>query len=190
MVGGPSPGRGRRRGILPRRISRGDAVLAHTGRRLEPCAIALSPDSSSLAIGTFQGTLHVSGPDGELHALAGHAGTIWSLSFCTADPALLMSSGGAGGVALWDLDSPECCYQAVGDQTTQVQLSDDGRTLAALLPTGPTLLDLGYRERHIAGNLEHQLDLANARGDLLLGREAELRRWAATVRAMAWPRWP
>jgi WD40 repeat protein/tRNA A-37 threonylcarbamoyl transferase component Bud32 len=154
-----------------------------------PSAVALSPDAGTVAVGTFQGEIRIRGHDGRTRSIAAHAGTVWSLEFAAADPGLLMSSGGSRGVAFWDLDSDECCCQPVRDEAGQVQLSRDGRTLACVTPAGPILLDLGYRRRHIAGNLEYHLARQREHIELPAGREAGLRRWAADVLAEPWPRW-
>ena len=152
-------------------------------------AVALSPDGSEVAVGNTQGPIRVRRADGSTQALAGHDGTVWSLQFAAHDPGLLFSSGGAQGLACWDLDSGECCYQAVGDQASQLQVSTDGATLCCLTPAGALLLDLAYRERHIAGNLGLHLEGLKAQGALAPARERDLRAWAEAVLARPWPRW-
>jgi len=152
-------------------------------------AVALSCDGSRVAAGTWQGQILVREANGSTRNIPGHTGTVWSLQFAAADPGLLFSSGGAQGLACWDLDSGECCYQAIHDVASQMQVSRDGRTLACVLPTGALLLDLGYRDRHIAGNLAHQLDRLRRKTTIAPAREAELREWAGTVLALPWPRW-
>lgn len=167
------------------------------GKPASLCALALSPDLKRIAVGTWQGVVMVrdlnpqSAPTEEPHTttLVAHAGTIWSLEFDPTDSGLLISSGGSQGIACWDLDSGECCYQAVHDVAQQMQISSDARTLACLVPDGGLLLDLSYRLHHIAGTLEHHV--ARLRDQVLMpqNREADLRHWAAAVIDESWPRW-
>ncbi len=159
------------------------------GTPLTLAAVALSPDGSTVAVGTWQGGILVRRADGSTATLTGHAGTVWSLQFAAHDPGLLFSSGGSQGIAAWDLDAMECCYQTVPDMATNLQVSRDGRTLACILPTGGLLIDLSYRSRHLAGNLSYHLDRLRAKVDILSARETQLRAWAADVLARPWPRW-
>lgn len=152
-------------------------------------AVALSHDGSRIAVGTWQGQVAVRFADGSRREIAAHGGTIWSLEFAPGDDGLLFSAGGAQGIAGWDLESFECCYQAVRDYATRLQLSRDLQTLCCQTPDGPLLLDLGYRQRHVAGNLEFQLGRQRAHVIVDPVREAALRRWAADVLARPWPRW-
>jgi WD40 repeat protein/tRNA A-37 threonylcarbamoyl transferase component Bud32 len=152
-------------------------------------AVALSPDGRTVALGDFRGPIGVRRSDGTTQWLAGHDGTVWSLQFSCADPGLLFSGGGANGIAAWDLDTGECCFQSVRDQASQLNLSDDGATLACITPAGALALDLGYYERHVAGNLLMRLEPAVAAGSVSAARSRELRAWAAEVLARPWPRW-
>ena len=152
-------------------------------------ALAVSSDGSLLAVGTWQGQglgRSESGPD---RSIAAHGGTVWSLAFAPTDDGLLFSAGGAQGVAAWDLDTLECCHQAVRDHVVQLHLSRDLRTLACTTPDGPLLLDLGYRRRHVAGNLAFQLERQRQHVAVDPERERELRAWATAVLAEPWPRW-
>jgi hypothetical protein len=121
--------------------------------------------------------------------LPGHAGTVWSLQFAGVDPGLLFSCGGAQGLAAWDLDSGDRCYQAEKDQVSQLEVSEDGATLSCITPAGALRIDLAYRDRHVAGNLALHLDTLRSSGGLGEARERELRTWAAEVMARPWPRW-
>ena len=156
-------------------------------RDIALAAVALSDDGSRLAGGTWHGTVFVRDERGQ-QQFAAHAGTIWSLQFASDDRDLLFSSGGAQGLALWDLESGECCYQALDDVTGLLQLSADGNTLACLPGDGPLLLDLGYHRRHVAGNLEYHLSLHPEPDKLPAARIAALRDRAAATMVAPWPR--
>jgi len=152
-------------------------------------AVALSHDGGRLAVGNANGPILVRGRDGSTQVLAGHEGTVWSLQFPGNDAGLLVSAGGASGISCWDLDSGECCYQAIRDQSSQVELSRDGMTMSCITPGGAVVLDLGYHERHIAGNLPMHLEGAAAIAGVPVERARALRTWAADVLARPWPRW-
>jgi WD40 repeat protein/tRNA A-37 threonylcarbamoyl transferase component Bud32 len=152
-------------------------------------AVALSHDGGRIAVGTWQGQVAVRHHDGATREIAAHAGTIWSLEFAADDDGMLFSAGGSQGVAGWDLDTYECCYQAVRDMVTRMHLSRDLQTLACQTPDGPLLLDLAYRQRHVAGNLDFQLGHQRSHVAVDPQRERALRRWAADVLARPWPRW-
>jgi len=152
-------------------------------------AVAVSHDGSRLAVGNSTGPILVRNRDGSTQVLAGHEGTVWSLQFSANDAGLLVSAGGASGVACWDLDSGECCFQAIRDQASQVELSRDGMTLSCITPAGAVVLDLAYHERHIAGNLAMHLEGEAAIVDVPAERAQALRAWAADVLARPWPRW-
>ena len=163
--------------------------LLPTGVQVSLSAVALSPDGERIAVGTWHGGIVVRERDGRTTSIPAHAGTIWSLQFVANDPGLLVSSGGSSGISFWDLDTNECCYQTVRDVAGQVQVSNDGRTLACQLTDGVLLLDLSYRERHIAGNLAYHLERQRGRVAIPPAREQELHAWAAKVLAQPWPRW-
>ena len=161
-------------------------------RKATLSALALSSDMQRIAVGTWQGAVlvrNLKDRNAPTTTIAAHAGTIWSVAFDPQDPGLLITSGGSQGIACWDLDSNECCYQDVDDVATSVRISDDGRTMACVVPDGVLLLDLSYRRRHIAGTLDYHV--SRLVGDVAIppSRELELRTWAATVMAEAWPRW-
>ncbi|MBX3462320.1 MAG: protein kinase [Planctomycetes bacterium] len=152
-------------------------------------AVALSADGSRLAVGTWQGQVLLRRADGTTDEIAAHGGTIWSLCFADDDDGLLFTAGGAQGIAAWDLDTLECCFQAVRDQATRLQLSRDGNTLACQTPDGPLVVDLAYRQRHVAGNLEFQFDRQRRKVAIPPARERELRQWLAAEQSRPWPRW-
>jgi serine/threonine protein kinase/WD40 repeat protein len=152
-------------------------------------AVALSADGSRIAVGTWQGMVMVRFADGHFTTIPAHPGTIWSVQFTAVDDGLLYTSGGSQGIACWDLDSNECCYQALQDVVKQMQISADGSTMACLTTEGVVLFDRTYRERHVAGNLGFHLERARGKVELPPGREAALQAWAAEVLARPWPRW-
>jgi WD40 repeat protein len=155
-------------------------------------SVALDRDGRRVAVGTWAGQVAVHDTaDQQVRSYQSHSGTTWSLAFSPSDAGLLISSTGAGGITFWDLDSGEACYQTwrLEAPLSQMQISDDGRTLACYANTGPVLVDLEYRERHAAGILEHSLRSFRDRMVIPPRREAELRAWATAVLARSWPRW-
>jgi WD40 repeat protein/tRNA A-37 threonylcarbamoyl transferase component Bud32 len=157
-----------------------------------PLAAAWSPDGKRVACGLRSGTLWVRDLEsGALREIRAHSGVVWSLEFSPTDPGLLVSTGGANGLAFWDLDSGLACLSGDAEEApvAQVQISDDGRTLAAYTYGGIVLRDLEYHERHIAGNLGFQLDRLRRRMTIPPARERELRAWAEQVLVRPWPRW-
>ncbi|MCB9878156.1 MAG: protein kinase [Planctomycetes bacterium] len=154
----------------------------------ELSSVALSADGGTIAVGTWNGAILVRDAAGAVTALAGHAGTVWSLQFAAADGGLLFSSGGAQGIAGWDVATGECCYQAVLDEARTLQIDAGASTLVCAVPGGSLLLDLGYYERHIAGSLEHELQKRSSEEVGDAARVATLRAWAAGVLARPWPR--
>ncbi len=127
--------------------------------------------------------------DGGTQLLPGHAGTVRNLQFVDSDPRLLFSCGGSGGFAAWDLATMECCYQALDDVVSQLQVSSDASTLACTTTSTALLVDLTYRRRHVAGNLDYQLTRLRSKLPIDATREAELRAWATAELGKPWPRW-
>jgi serine/threonine protein kinase/WD40 repeat protein len=157
-----------------------------------PSVTALSGDGRFVAIADRRGALFLfDRRSRETRELGGQTGTVWSLAFSPSDPGLLICSTRADGVTFWDVDSGEACYSwTIEDGSiTQVQISADGRTMAAYSTRGVVVRDLEYFDRHIAGNLAYQLDRVRGPGAPPTAREAELRSWAAAVLARPWPRW-
>ncbi len=173
--------------------SRNDDALVEVKFGFQTGTVAMSSDRRRLAVGGWQGEIAVRDMvTGSVHEIRAHAGTVWSLAFSPVDSGLLVSSGGANGVVFWDLDTSVACFSALGDTAPvqQVQISADGRTLAATDLRGAVLLDLEYHERHVAGNLAYQLERLRGKVEVNAAREAELRAWSAHVLARPWPRWP
>lgn len=156
-------------------------------------AVPLSADGRLLAVGDWQGVVRVVDlQTGERREIRAHGGTTFSLEFAPHDPRLLISSGGVDGVTFWDLDTGVACHSLLRDAAPvfEVQISADGRTLAARSVTGVVAIDLEYHERHVAGNLNHQLTRLRDSVTVPPAREAELKAWAERVLARPWPRWP
>lgn len=156
-------------------------------------AVAVSRDGRVFAVGDWQGVVRtVDRQTGERREIRAHGGTTFSLEFAPQDPRLLISSGGVNGVIFWDLDTGAACHGLLRDEApvTEVQLSADGRTLVARTVSGVVAIDLEDHERHVAGNLGHQL--ARLRDSMTVppAREVELKAWAERVLARPWPRWP
>lgn len=155
-------------------------------------AVAFDSDCSQMAIGTWEGIVRVRNMStGALREFHPPTGVVWALAFSPTDPSLLIASSGAGGVTFWDLASGECCLQMF-DKTapaSQLQISDDGRTLSCYLNTGPLVLDLAYRTRHVAGGLAVRLPALRKKANIPPGREKFLQEWAQDILNKPWPRW-
>jgi WD40 repeat protein/tRNA A-37 threonylcarbamoyl transferase component Bud32 len=158
-------------------------------------SIAVDAHAERVAIGAWSGSIVVvdTRPGGSpSRQLQAHSGTVWSLCFSPTDPGLLLSSAGSGGITFWDLDSGEACYQPSRLEGTvaQLQISDDGSVIACQTNQGPMALDLQYRERHLAGTIDHMLE-RGAGTDAAPSPERlrRLRAWADAVMARPWPRW-
>jgi len=155
-------------------------------------AVAFDSDCSQMAIGTWEGIVRVRNMrTGALREFQPPAGVVWALTFSPTDPNLLIASSGAGGVTFWDLTSGECCLQMFDKiaPASQLQISDDGRTLSCYLRTGPLVLDLEYRMRHVAGGLAAQLPTLRKKVNIPPAREQFLQDWAQEILNKPWPRW-
>ncbi|MFY9343469.1 MAG: hypothetical protein WAT39_13315, partial [Planctomycetota bacterium] len=168
------------------------AFASPAGLRANLASLAFDRDCTRLAVGTWDGELLVRDlRTGTTQAIPAQNSMAWGVVFSPIDPDLLITSVGSGGLTFWDLDTMECCLQLLRDEApiSQLQLSRDGRTLACFTQAGPVLLDLEYRERHVAGNLATRLETLGPTAVMPPGREAELRTWAAEVLSRPWPRW-
>lgn len=112
-----------------------------------------------------------------------------NLQFSARDPRLLFFASGTQGIAAWDLEAGACCFQAVYDQSTQMEVSVDDATLSCVTPAGGVAIDLTYRDRHIAGSLPIMLERLRGEVDIAPERLNELQTWAAAALARPWPRW-
>ncbi len=152
-------------------------------------ALALSPDGSQVAVGNNNGPIRIRRRDGATLAIPGNGGTVLNLQFSARDPRLLFFASGTQGIAAWDLEAGACCFQAVYDQSTQMEVSVDDATLSCVTPAGGVAIDLTYRDRHIAGSLPIMLERLRGEVDIAPERLNELQTWAAAALARPWPRW-
>ncbi|MCA8974546.1 MAG: hypothetical protein KDC98_07475, partial [Planctomycetes bacterium] len=142
-------------------------------------------DGRKVATGTWRRTvLVVDVETGAVEStLVGHAGTVWSVHWPRHDDSLLLSAAADGAIRLWDLDGGRSVLELLpfdaGDALA-VAASDDGRWLAAAGASPAVFVwDLAYYDRHIAGNVECQLEQTDATPEAT----AHLREWARGVLA-------
>jgi WD40 repeat protein len=179
MVLGVSPPIGRRIDLATSRTTE-----LPVGR--SPSVIALSSDGRYFATAQQNGRIAVHDrTSGSVRDLGDRSGTVWSMTFDPSDPGLLVCSTRADGVAFWDVESGEMCYRWTVDDgpMAQLQISADGRWLAAYSTRGVVVRDLRFFDRHIAGNAERRIQLASRLGAAEPGRIAAVREWARTSRA-------
>jgi WD40 repeat protein/tRNA A-37 threonylcarbamoyl transferase component Bud32 len=179
MVLGVSPPIGRRIDLAT-----GRTTELPVGRSLS--VIALSSDGRYFATAQQDGRIAVHDrTSGSVRDLGDRSGTVWSMTFDPSDPGLLVCSTRADGVAFWDVESGEMCYRWTVDDgpMAQLQISADGRWLAAYSTRGVVVRDLRFFDRHIAGNAERRIQLASRLGAAEPGRIAAVREWVRTSRA-------
>jgi WD40 repeat protein len=121
--------------------------------------------------------------------LQGHKQDIFALSF-SPDGRTLASAARGNDVKLWDVNAHRCLTTLVGHQDMVFTICHhpDGRTLVSAGKDETVMLwDLAYYDRHIAGNLEHQIsNLPSAGRDN--ATVEHLRAWATEVLPRPWPR--
>jgi WD40 repeat protein/tRNA A-37 threonylcarbamoyl transferase component Bud32 len=116
---------------------------------------------------------------------------VWELAYLPTDPTLIASASSDGAVRLWDLQEQRnvLTLEPFGDfDAHSPSFAPDGKTLLAAGADGSLCVwDLEYFERHMAGNLHHQIEaLRPELGDAI---QAEaLGAWAAEVLRRPWPR--
>ncbi|UUM22244.1 pentapeptide repeat-containing protein [Mycoavidus sp. SF9855] len=93
-----------------------------------------SPDGRWLAVGTYDGRIHIYQVDtlALLHTLPGHTGAVNSVTY-SSDSKQLASGSLDSTVKLWDVESAEELYTLLGhtDAVTSVAYSPDGKQLAS-----------------------------------------------------------
>ena len=129
-------------------------------------------------------------------SLVAHLGLVTDVAFMPPnadDPTgsrIIASCAADGTVRLWDAEGGWLLMTLEdfgGSDMNQLAFSPDGTRLAATARDRVMLFDLTYFDRHIAGNLEHQLQ-AHARDiDPDSPNPASLRAWAQAVLARPWP---
>jgi WD40 repeat protein len=158
----------------------------------EQCwTVAFSADGKQLATGTWGRVIEIFDlATGQRRSvLEGHAGTVWSIHWPVHDPRLLYSAAADGRVRLWDVAARQVLLTlepfGSGYDALAVHATPDGRRFAAA-GASPTAFvwDVDYYERHIAGNVEAQLERLPAEP----AGAARIRTWAREVLARPWPR--
>ncbi|MCH9034871.1 MAG: WD40 repeat domain-containing protein, partial [Planctomycetes bacterium] len=154
-------------------------------------ALCFSPDGRTLVSGNDGGAITLWDVSSGLRERSWVADydDIYSLSF--HPQGRILASGGRGReIKLWDIATGRRLATLEGHENMvlSVCFHPDGRTLASGSADGSVgLWDLTYYDRHIAGNLEYQIERLPAEerhGATIEG----LRRWASRVLARPWPR--
>ncbi|HNQ22548.1 MAG TPA: protein kinase [Phycisphaerae bacterium] len=168
-------------------------LLAELDAVLTPWTAAFSPDGEKLAAACWSRQIQVW--DLATHALEvrleASTAVVWEVAYMPGHPNLLASCSDDGQVQLWDLRERRNVLTLDGfdDTASSVSFSPDGKTLVTAGHGEAQLQvwDLEYYDRHIAGNLEHQV--ARHRDELSHSMQTgELRAWAKEVLRRPWPR--
>lgn len=154
-----------------------------------PWAAEFSADGSRLYVGDWNRNIvefdvATARP---LRTLTGHNGFITDLRFRPNEPSILISSSADGTVRLWDLDWPSAPSALIldavpGTDAVNADSFAGGRGLAIGTAAGQVhLLDLRHFNRHIGGNMDHQLSRQSSRLGVrfdaeLLAKQGELLR--------------
>lgn len=155
---------------------------------------AYSHDGALLAVGDWGHEIRVWDADSFalLNRLEGHAAAVFDVAFRPGDAALLASASADGMVKLWDALAGRCLVtlDAFDDwDVLAVGFDASGRYLVASGADGMAhAWDLGWFDRHIAGNAEYQLGRAGPNLDGAAA--ARLRAWLRRVNQDEWPRQP
>ena len=154
-------------------------------------ALCFSPDGRTLVSGDDGGAItlwDVSSGSRERSWVASSGDIFW-LSF-HPQGRILASAGREREIKLWDIATGRRLAALEGHENMvfSVCFHPDGRTLASGSADGSVgLWDLTYYDRHIAGNLEYQIERLPA--EERNGATIEhVRRWASRVLARPWPR--
>lgn len=155
-----------------------------------PWRPSFSDDGTRLAVTTWiQDILVFDVASLELEAtLDGHRAVVWDTTFAPGDSSTLASASDDGTVRLWDVDEARCLAtldEFDGWDVFSVAFGPDD-VLVAGGRRAAMIWDLTYYERHMAANLERQLERV---GDAVSEpRRRRLRAWAAAVLERPWPR--
>ncbi len=168
-------------------------LLAEFDAVLTPWTTAFSPDGKKLAAACWSRQIQIW--DLATHSLElrleASPAVIWEVAYMPGHPNLLASCSDDGYVQLWDLRERRnvLTFGRFDDSASSVSFTPDGKTLVAAGHGKAQLQvwDLEYYDRHIAGNLEHQI--ARHRDELKNSMQPEqLRAWAKDVLRRPWPR--
>jgi eukaryotic-like serine/threonine-protein kinase len=162
-------------------------TLAEFAYTFSPWCVDFNADDSLVAVGHWGWKVDLFDwrEKEPLPSLEGHTTTVWSVDFHPSDPRLLVSCGSDGLVRLFDVQEKRCLLtfrDLEGSEIISVGFDATGRYVAAASSTGSAIRwDLGHFERHIAGQVEYQINRnAGALGDSM--QTDEIRRWVAEVR--------
>ena len=116
---------------------------------------------------------------------------VWETAYMPGNPDILASCSADGTVRLWDLREERNLLTLApfsGLDALSVSFTPDGKTLVASGGDGALCVwDLEYFERHMAGNLERQMELLHPElGDAI--RAEYLAAWREDVMRRPWPR--
>jgi serine/threonine protein kinase/WD40 repeat protein len=151
-----------------------------------PWSVAISPDGSTLATGTFAATVEFFNlPSGERRiGTARHQLVAAGLAFCP-DGSFVASGGDDGTVKLWDPRSADLLLNLKSDfgAVSGLAISPDGSTVVNGTSMGVVeAWNLDTHARHIAGNLESAIERF-ATAEIPPENLGLLRAWAEQINA-------
>lgn len=158
-----------------------------------PWTFEFRPDGRKLAVGCWGQQFQILDLESRtLEARIGEAKkVVWGAAYMPTNTDFLATCCADGSVRLWDLNRQRNVVTLEpfgGSDSLSVLFTPHGKTLVAAGFDGSLCVwDLEYYDRHIAGNLEYQIDRFR---DELGGRiqTESLRAWAENVRRRPWPR--
>ncbi|MBL8879813.1 MAG: WD40 repeat domain-containing protein, partial [Phycisphaerales bacterium] len=173
-----------------------------TGRKLleldsnassQQWTFAFSADDSLIASGDWDRSVNLfDAHTGErIAAMIGHGGLVLNVKYHPLYPHLLFSTAGDGALCVWDTRTRRNLVSIEpfnGWEVMNLAFTADGAAMIASGMYGGTRVwDMGYFDRHIAGNLEFMHDRLK---DSLPepARMDALREWSRDVMKLPWPR--